>query len=96
MFHVPGKAGTRRLPGADGDGSQVRGGAGQLPARGPVGTCVTGTIGLAARTGNDLLRYGSAAPFPLLLAAWLIVAARTLHGGARGRLFLPAGVPQPA
>jgi C4-dicarboxylate transporter/malic acid transport protein len=62
----------------------------------PVGTCVTGTIGLAARTGADLLRYGAAGLFLLLLAAWLIVAVRTLHGGVRGRLFLPAAVPQPA
>ncbi len=56
----------------------------------PVGTCVTGTIGLAARTGADLLRYGSAGLFLLLLAAWLIVAVRTVREGARGRLFLPA------
>jgi C4-dicarboxylate transporter/malic acid transport protein len=61
----------------------------------PVGTCVTGTIGLAARTGSDLLRYGSAALFLLLLAAWLIVAVRTVREGARGRLFLPASGPQP-
>lgn len=56
----------------------------------PVGTCVTGTIGLAARSGADMLRYGSAALFLLLLAAWLLVAVRTLHGSARGGLFLPA------
>jgi C4-dicarboxylate transporter/malic acid transport protein len=69
----------------------------------PVGTCVTGTIGLAARTGADLLRYGAAGLFLLLLAAWLIVAVRTLRDGARGRLFLPAGTlpagtaqPEPA
>ena len=62
----------------------------------PVGTCVTGTIGLAARTGADLLRYGSAALFLLLVAAWLIVAVRTVHGGVRGGIFLPAGVPQDA
>jgi C4-dicarboxylate transporter/malic acid transport protein len=62
----------------------------------PVGTCVTGTIGLAARTGADLLRYGAAGLFLLLLAAWLIVAVRTVRDGARGRLFLPAPVPQPA
>ena len=59
----------------------------------PVGTCVTGTIGLAARTGSDLLRYGAAALFVLLLAAWLIVAVRTVRDGARGRLFLPAARP---
>jgi tellurite resistance protein TehA-like permease len=61
----------------------------------PVGTCVTGTIGLAARTGSDLLRYGSAGLFLLLLAAWLIVAVRTVRDGARGRLFRPAPGPQP-
>jgi C4-dicarboxylate transporter/malic acid transport protein len=61
----------------------------------PVGTCVTGTIGLAARTGSDMLRYGSAVLFLLLLAAWLIVAVRTVRAGARGGLFLPAA-PQPA
>lgn len=62
----------------------------------PVGTCVTGTIGLAARTGADLLRYGAAGLFLLLLAAWLIVAVRTVRDGTRGRLFLPAPAPQPA
>jgi tellurite resistance protein TehA-like permease len=61
----------------------------------PVGSCVTGTIGLAARTGADLLRYGAAGLFLLLLAAWLIVAIRTVHGGATGRLFLSATAPQP-
>ncbi len=60
----------------------------------PVGTCVTGTIGLAERTGADLMRYGAAGLFLLLLAAWLIVAARTLHGSVRGYLFLPAGGPR--
>jgi C4-dicarboxylate transporter/malic acid transport protein len=55
----------------------------------PVGTCVTGTIALADRTGDDLLRYASAALFALLLAAWLTVAVLTVHDGARGRLFLP-------
>jgi tellurite resistance protein TehA-like permease len=57
----------------------------------PVGTCVTGTIGLALRTGADPLRYATAGLFALLLAAWLLVAVRTVHDGARGRLFLPAG-----
>jgi C4-dicarboxylate transporter/malic acid transport protein len=62
----------------------------------PVGTCVTGTIGLAARTDADLMRVSAAALFVLLLAAWLTVAARTAHGSVRGRLFLPAGTPAPA
>ena len=61
----------------------------------PVGTCVTGTIGLAARTGADLLRVGAAGLFLLLLAAWLIVAIRTVHGGASGSLFLPAAAAPP-
>jgi tellurite resistance protein TehA-like permease len=59
----------------------------------PVGTCATGTIGLAGRTGADLLHYGSAGLFLLLLAAWLIVAYQTVRGSARGRLFLPTAVP---
>jgi C4-dicarboxylate transporter/malic acid transport protein len=62
----------------------------------PVGTCVTGTIGLATRTGLDLMRGASAVLFLLLLTAWLIVAARTALCSARGRLFLPADVPQSA
>jgi len=62
----------------------------------PVGTCVTGTIGLATRTGLDSLRVASAVLFLLLLGAWLIVGARTMLGCARGNLFLSAGAPRPA
>jgi C4-dicarboxylate transporter/malic acid transport protein len=61
----------------------------------PVGTCVTGTIALATRTDLDMFRYGAAALFLLLLAAWLIVAVRTLHGSVRGRIFLPTPAPEP-
>ncbi len=61
----------------------------------PVGTCVTGTISLAARTGSGAARGASAALFVLLLAAWLVVAARTAAGGYRGALFLPAAAPGP-
>ena len=61
----------------------------------PVGTVVTGTISLATRTGSDVLRGASAVLFLLLVAAWLVVAARTAAGAARGRLFLPMGSPQP-
>ncbi len=56
----------------------------------PVGTCVTGTIALAARTGSDALRGAAGVLFLLLAAAWLVVAARTLYESARGRLFLAA------
>ena len=55
----------------------------------PVGTCVTGTIGLAARCHVDVLRGTSVLLFALLLAAWLVVAARTVSGAAAGRLFKP-------
>jgi C4-dicarboxylate transporter/malic acid transport protein len=61
----------------------------------PVGTVVTGTISLAARTGSDVFRGAAGALFVLLAAAWLVVAARTLYESARGRLFLPAA-PAPA
>ena len=44
----------------------------------PVGTCVTGTTALAARSQADMLRVASVVLFALLLAAWLIVAARTV------------------
>ncbi len=55
----------------------------------PVGTCVTGTTALAARSQADMLRVASVVLFALLLAAWLIVAARTVAGAASGRLFKP-------
>ena len=55
----------------------------------PVGTCVTGTSGLALHTGADLFRWAAVACYAGLLAAWGTVAARTAHGSARGRLFLP-------
>ena len=55
----------------------------------PVGTCVTGTISLAARSHADVLRGASVVLFALLLVAWLVVAARTVSGAASGRLFKP-------
>ena len=55
----------------------------------PVGTCVTGTISLAARCHADVLRGASVLLFVLLLVAWLVVAARTVSGAAAGRLFKP-------
>jgi tellurite resistance protein TehA-like permease len=55
----------------------------------PVGTVVTGTISLAARTGSEALRGASVLLFGLLAVAWLVVAARTAVGSIRGRLFLP-------
>jgi C4-dicarboxylate transporter/malic acid transport protein len=57
----------------------------------PVGTCVTGAAGLAARTGADSLRFAACGLFLLLLFAWVTVAVRTVRDAGRGRLFLPAG-----
>jgi tellurite resistance protein TehA-like permease len=55
----------------------------------PVGTVVTGTITLAARSQAEMLRGASVVLYTLLLAAWLVVAVRTTRGAASGRLFLP-------
>jgi C4-dicarboxylate transporter/malic acid transport protein len=65
----------------------------------PVGTVVTGTIALAARSQADALRVASVVLYALLLGAWLVVAARTAAGSATGRLFKPltaAATPPPA
>jgi C4-dicarboxylate transporter/malic acid transport protein len=55
----------------------------------PVGTCVTGTIALAGRSHSAVLLAAAVALYGLLLAAWLLVAARTLHGSVTGRLLAP-------
>jgi tellurite resistance protein TehA-like permease len=59
----------------------------------PVGTLVTGTSGLAARTGLDLLGAAAVALYLFLLGAWAIVSVRTVRGAASGRLLLPAPAP---
>ncbi|MER6066415.1 TDT family transporter [Streptomyces sp. NPDC001792] len=61
----------------------------------PVGTCVTGTCALAARLGSDAFDVAAGALYVLLLAAWAVVAVRTLRGSFRGTLFLPQA-PAPA
>jgi C4-dicarboxylate transporter/malic acid transport protein len=58
----------------------------------PVGTCVTGTISLAVRTGSIALRDIGVALFVLLVVAWIVVAVRTAFGTARGELFAVAPV----
>jgi C4-dicarboxylate transporter/malic acid transport protein len=58
----------------------------------PVGTCVTGTIALAGHTGADAFRWAAVALYLVLVAAWLVVSVRTVHGGWRGTLLRPAGV----
>ena len=55
----------------------------------PVGTCVTGTSGLALHTGADAFRWAAVALYLALVAAWAVVGVRTARGAWRGRLFLP-------
>ncbi|HUZ20385.1 MAG TPA: TDT family transporter [Acidimicrobiales bacterium] len=55
----------------------------------PVGTCVTGTTGLALHTGSAALRVAAGLLFLALVGAWVVVAARTTLGSLRGGLFLP-------
>ncbi|MGW1864217.1 TDT family transporter [Streptomyces mauvecolor] len=62
----------------------------------PVGTCVTGSIGLAARTDANLFRWAAIALYALLVAAWAVTAVRTAKGALRGTLFLPPPAPVPA
>ena len=55
----------------------------------PVGTCVTGTTGIALHTGSEMFRIAAAVLYAALVLAWIVVAVRTAHGSLRGRLFLP-------
>ena len=54
----------------------------------PVGAVVTGTSGLAGRTGLTVLAAAAALSVFLLLA-WGTVLFRTIRGATRGELFLP-------
>ncbi|PRQ11838.1 C4-dicarboxylate ABC transporter [Corynebacterium sp. 13CS0277] len=49
----------------------------------PVGTCVTGITGLAAHTGSSTLTVMAFVSYGCLVAAWLVVAARTLAAHTR-------------
>ncbi|MEW2357193.1 TDT family transporter [Spirillospora sp. NPDC029432] len=53
----------------------------------PVGTCVTGAAGLARHTGLHVFTGMALALYALLLAAWLVVATRTVRGVCTGELF---------
>ncbi|WP_432839730.1 TDT family transporter [Dactylosporangium sp. CA-092794] len=55
----------------------------------PVGTLVTGTAGLAARTGSAALTTLAVALWLLLLVTWATAAARTFSGARRGDLLRP-------
>ena len=60
----------------------------------PVGTCVTGTSGLAAHTGAEMFTYAAGLLYLCLVSAWFIVAVRTVHGSLiRGTLLKPPAAP---
>jgi tellurite resistance protein TehA-like permease len=56
----------------------------------PVGTVVTGANGLATRIPSALPAALAVALYAMLLAAWSVVAVRTLRGVRRGDLLRPA------
>ncbi|MFI7272729.1 TDT family transporter [Streptomyces sp. NPDC049879] len=58
----------------------------------PLGTCVTGTSALAARTGATALEAVAVVLYAGLVCAWATVATRTVRAAARGTLF-PAPPP---
>ncbi|HTJ66824.1 MAG TPA: TDT family transporter [Actinospica sp.] len=45
----------------------------------PVGTCVTALTGLAGHTNDTALRFAAATAYATLVAAWLVVASRTVR-----------------
>ena len=49
----------------------------------PVGTCVTGTSGLALHTGADAFRWAAVALYIALVGAWAVVGVRTTRGPQR-------------
>ncbi|WP_250000710.1 TDT family transporter [Actinoplanes sp. M2I2] len=59
----------------------------------PVGTVVTATGGLAARTGSPVLTGLAVLLFGVLVTAWAVVATRTVRGLRRGDLRQPAPAP---
>jgi C4-dicarboxylate transporter/malic acid transport protein len=62
----------------------------------PVGTCVTGTSGLALHTGSTMFRIAAVTLYAALLTAWVIVALRTARASLRGQLFKVATPAVPA
>jgi C4-dicarboxylate transporter/malic acid transport protein len=59
----------------------------------PIGTCVTGTAGLALHTGADLFRYAAVLIFIGLVGVWLVVAIRTAHASIWGQLLRGPAAP---
>ena len=58
----------------------------------PVGTVVTGTSALAARSHLDFFAWAAVVLYIGLLAAWITVFTRTARGTLHGRLFLTPAV----
>ncbi|MBB5917905.1 C4-dicarboxylate transporter/malic acid transport protein [Nocardia transvalensis] len=56
----------------------------------PLGTCVTGSTVLYHHTGANLFAAAAVGLSLLLVAAWAVVASRTLRGVADGTLLRPA------
>lgn len=56
----------------------------------PLGTVVTGTSGLATRSGSGALSALAVLLYAMLVGAWAVVAVRTLRGARRGGLLKPA------
>ncbi|MGW4533332.1 TDT family transporter [Nocardia sp. NPDC004340] len=56
----------------------------------PLGCCVTGSTALYGHTGADLFAVTAVALYALLVAAWLVVAAKTVRGLVLGELLRPA------
>ncbi|MFE3229287.1 TDT family transporter [Nocardia sp. NPDC059228] len=55
----------------------------------PLGCCVTGSTALYLHTGADLFAVTAVGLYTLLVAAWAVVAARTVQGVLRGDLLRP-------
>ncbi|MET8429925.1 TDT family transporter [Nocardia sp. NPDC004860] len=55
----------------------------------PLGCCVTGSTALYQHTGADLFAVTAVGLYTLLVAAWAVVAARTVQGVLRGDLLRP-------
>ncbi|WP_067508495.1 TDT family transporter [Actinoplanes sp. TFC3] len=62
----------------------------------PVGTVVTGASGVAVRSGSVLFTAVAVILYGGLLAAWAVVAVRTVRGLGRGELLLPSPSSRPA
>ncbi|MEU6581660.1 TDT family transporter [Nocardia sp. NPDC046763] len=55
----------------------------------PLGCCVTGSTALYQHTGADLFAVTAVGLYALLVAAWAVVTAKTVHGVLRGDLLRP-------